>query len=103
MRENPRCLARCIEQTNPSPGDAAVTEQLAPAVTGPLPWVLSAHDEAALRAHAAELRAYVEARPQLAPADVGWSLVAGREHLPRRAVVVGDDREALLAGLQAVA
>ena len=80
-----------------------MTEQLAPAVTGPLPWVLSAHDEAALRAHAAELRAYVEARPQLAPADVGWSLVAGREHLPRRAVVVGDDREALLAGLQAVA
>lgn len=65
--------------------------------------MLCGHDEAALRAQAARLRAHLEAHPQLEPADVGWSLVSVRSHLPRRAVAVGEDRAALLAGLGAIA
>jgi acyl transferase domain-containing protein/NADPH:quinone reductase-like Zn-dependent oxidoreductase/acetyltransferase-like isoleucine patch superfamily enzyme/acyl carrier protein len=68
-----------------------------------LPWVLCAHDELSLREHAGVLRAHLEARPQLEFADVGWSLVAGRTHLQRRAVAVGEDRAALLAALGAIA
>ncbi len=72
-------------------------------MSAPLPWVLSAHDEAALREQASRLQAHLEARPELRPADVGWSLVAGRAHLGRRAVAVGDDRDALLIALRAIA
>ena len=72
-------------------------------MSAPLPWVLSAHDEATLRAQATQLHDHLEAHPQLDPADVGWSLVAGRAHLRRRAVAVGADRAALLGGLAAIA
>jgi len=69
----------------------------------PLPWILSAHDEAALRARATALKAHLEAHPQQQIADVGWSLVAGHAHLERRAVAVGDDRHALLDALGLIA
>jgi len=72
-------------------------------VSTPLPWVLSAHDEAALREQASRLRAHVAADPRLDAADVGWTLAAVRAHLHRRAVAVGEDRDALLAGLGAIA
>ncbi len=68
-----------------------------------LPWVLSAPDEPALRARARQLRDHVAARPELAPADVGWTLAGAAAGPGARAVVVGADRDALLAGLDAVA
>jgi len=68
-----------------------------------VPWVLSARTQAALRAQAQRLRAHAETRPQLAPVDVGWSLAVGRARLAHRAAIVGADRAALLAGLDAVA
>jgi len=67
-----------------------------------VPWVLSAKTETGLRAQAQRLRAHVDGRPQLEPGDVGWSLAVGRARLPHRAVIVGADRPALLAGLDAV-
>ena len=70
---------------------------------GVVPWVVSGNDEAALRAQAGRVKEHVEARPELHPVDVGWSLATGRARLGRRAVVVGAEREALLAGLGAVA
>ncbi|MEA2224349.1 MAG: hypothetical protein QOH83_2725, partial [Solirubrobacteraceae bacterium] len=74
-----------------------------PSRAGVVPWVVSGHDEAALRAQAARLREHVEARPELDPVDVGWSLATTRARLGRRAVVVGADRDTLLARLGAVA
>ncbi len=71
--------------------------------SGAVPWVLSAKSEPALRAQAARLRAHVDARPELRPVDVGWSLAMGRARLAHRAVIAGSDRAALLAGLDAVA
>ena len=55
---------------------------------------------AALREQARRLRAYAGG---LDPVDVGFSLAVGRARLTHRAVVVGDEPAALLAGLDAVA
>ncbi|MGM1059256.1 SDR family NAD(P)-dependent oxidoreductase, partial [Saccharothrix sp. Mg75] len=65
-----------------------------------VPWVLSARDDDALRAQAARLGAAVG---DASPVDVGHSLVTTRAAHERRAVVVGSDRDALLAGLSAFA
>ncbi|MGW1953003.1 type I polyketide synthase, partial [Streptomyces sp. NPDC001920] len=70
---------------------------------GPVPWVLSAREPEALAAQAERLRAHVDAHPGLAPRDVGWSLAATRTAFTHRAVVLGGDRETLLAGLTALA
>ncbi|MGY4929478.1 SDR family NAD(P)-dependent oxidoreductase, partial [Streptomyces sp. 900105755] len=71
-------------------------------VGGPVPWVLSARTAEAVRAQAARLVEYVEADPSLRPVDVGWSLVDTRAVFDHRAVVVGGDREQLLAGVRHV-
>ena len=67
-----------------------------------VPWVVSAKSANALGAQAARLAEHVGALPELDVADVGWSL-AGRSTFEHRAVVLGADREALLAGLDEVA
>src|SRR3569833_1979056 len=68
--------------------------------SGALPWALSARSGAALRAQA---RALAERVAELPPADVGWTLATTRSAFEHRAVVVGDDRDELLAGLAALA
>src|SRR5271166_4450810 len=84
--------------------EAAPAELRAAGVsTSPVvPWVISAKSVAALQAQAARLAEHVIAHPELDVADVGWSL-AGRSTFEHRAVVVGGDRERLLAGLDEVA
>ncbi|MFI8934027.1 SDR family NAD(P)-dependent oxidoreductase, partial [Streptomyces sp. NPDC053474] len=66
---------------------------------GLVPWVLSARSVAALRDQAARLRSFVEASAELSVADVGHSLVSSRAVLEHRAVVVGAERNELLAAL----
>jgi polyene macrolide polyketide synthase len=70
----------------------------APAVSA---WVLSARSDDALRAQAERLAAFAGEQLELSPLDVGHSL-AGRARLERRAVVVGADRDGLVAGLRAL-
>ncbi|MDT5218690.1 MAG: mycoketide-CoA synthase, partial [Mycobacterium sp.] len=67
-------------------------------VRSAVPWVISAKSASALTAQAARLAEYISARPGLDIADVGWSL-AGRTTFDHRAVVIGGDRQRLLAGL----
>ncbi len=69
----------------------------------PVAVTVSARGEAALRAQAQRLAAWLGAREDLPVADVGWSSVVSRAQLERRAVVVGSDRDEVLAGLNAVA
>ncbi|MCY9782445.1 SDR family NAD(P)-dependent oxidoreductase [Nocardiopsis sp. EMB25] len=54
----------------------------------PVPWVLSARSEAALRAQAAALHAHVSARPGLRAEDVGLSLATTRTVFEHRAVIL---------------
>ncbi len=75
-------------------------EPAEPAASQPsvVPWVVSAKSAVALAAQAQRITEFVDGREQLDAADVGWSL-AGRSTFEHRAVVLGDDRDQLLAGL----
>ncbi|MFI1370054.1 SDR family NAD(P)-dependent oxidoreductase [Streptomyces griseochromogenes] len=68
-----------------------------------VPWVLSGRTQEALQAQAGRLRAFLVDRPELDPVDVGLSLATTRSGFDRRAVVLGEDRDGLLAGLAVVA
>ena len=81
-------------------------------VAGPTPvlasrritaWVVSGRSAAGLAAQAERLAAWLAARPDLDPGDVAWSLATTRSMFEHRAVVTGEGRDALLAGLDAVA
>ncbi|WP_460444049.1 acyltransferase domain-containing protein, partial [Amycolatopsis cihanbeyliensis] len=68
-----------------------------------LPWVLSARTPAALRDQAAALRGHLTARPELTPADVGYTLATARAGLEQRAVLLAGGRTGFLDGLAALA
>ncbi|MGW3567955.1 amino acid adenylation domain-containing protein, partial [Streptomyces sp. NPDC000941] len=97
-----------VEQAPPNEAETEAEEEAgpgaaAPAVSGPVPVVVSARSGNALRAQAARLREWVAADAELGPADVGYSSVTTRSALEHRAAVVAEDREELLAGLTALA
>jgi acyl transferase domain-containing protein/NADP-dependent 3-hydroxy acid dehydrogenase YdfG/acyl carrier protein len=88
-----------------SDGSAAADEG-APAVVGAgagriVPWVLSGRGEAGLLGQADRLREFAMANAQLDPVAVGIALT-GRAQLSHRAVVVGENHEQLLGGLEAI-
>ncbi|MFF9691156.1 SDR family NAD(P)-dependent oxidoreductase [Streptomyces sp. NPDC014623] len=85
------------EPADDRPEQAPTTERTA------LPWVVSGKSPAAVAAQAERLRSFVEARPELRPSDIAYSLATARTAFPHRAVVVGRDHEELLAGLEALA
>ncbi|MFB6887803.1 type I polyketide synthase [Kitasatospora sp. NPDC056327] len=103
-----------LEQHLAAPADTAAGTDLAatdapvdrPATPEPVPaavpWILSARTPEALRAQAAALYERVAAEPGLSVVDVGHSLAVGRSRFAERAVVVGSDRDELLAGVAAL-
>ncbi|MFE4644547.1 SDR family NAD(P)-dependent oxidoreductase, partial [Streptomyces sp. NPDC056730] len=86
---------------------APEAEESAPASSAPadgvVPWALSARSAEALRGQAIRLREHVAGEPGTGPVDIGYSLATTRQAFDHRAVVVGDDRAALLDGLTALA
>ncbi|WP_307805858.1 type I polyketide synthase [Streptomyces chrestomyceticus] len=99
--------AHLILEEAPAAQDAEAVEQpgepVVPVVTGASAWVLSGRTGDALAAQAGRLREWVSLRPSLRPVDVAWSLAATRSVFEHRAVVVGGDREQVLAGLGGLA
>ncbi|UGT45357.1 SDR family NAD(P)-dependent oxidoreductase [Nocardia yamanashiensis] len=86
-----------------TPGGDADLPALADAPAGRvLPWVVSARSDAALAEQAARLVAAVTEQ-ELDPADAGFSLASTRGVFEHRAVVLGDNRSALLSGTRALA
>ncbi|MRH92369.1 SDR family NAD(P)-dependent oxidoreductase [Nocardia sp. SYP-A9097] len=83
-----------------APAEPVAELGVAPAV---LPLVLSAAADEALSAQARRLLTHLEQHPDLGLADIARTLVTGRAVFDRRAVVVGGDRNQLLAGLAALA
>ena len=94
-----------------APAPSAPEEQPAPVtgsdtaacLGGVTPWVLSARTEAALTEQAGRLAEALTAAPDVSDTEVSWSLATTRAVFEHRAVVVGEDREQLLAGLGALA
>ncbi|MEU6994020.1 type I polyketide synthase, partial [Streptomyces sp. NPDC046465] len=68
-----------------------------------VPWVLSGRTEDALSEQARRLGEFVAGDTEALPTEVGWSLTTTRSVFEHRAVVVGRDRDALTAGLGALA
>jgi acyl transferase domain-containing protein len=66
-------------------------------------WVLSARSREALANQAGRLLEHVRTHDGLGVADVGWSLATTRSLFEHRAVLVGGDREQLVAGLTELA
>ncbi|OBH98098.1 type I polyketide synthase [Mycobacterium sp. E2733] len=90
--------AHVIIESAPVGAAPVVDRATAPVV----PWVVSAKSLSALGSQATRLAEHVRQRGDLDAGDVAWSL-AGRSNFEHRAVVVGGDRERLLAGLDELA
>ncbi|MFH9672226.1 SDR family NAD(P)-dependent oxidoreductase [Streptomyces sp. NPDC017405] len=87
-----------LEQAEP-----AEAPPLSEVPNGPVPCVVSGRTAAALRAQAAALHTHLAQTPGLRPADVAHTLATGRAGHEHRAVLLADDRQALLDGLDALA
>jgi acyl transferase domain-containing protein len=85
--------------------DGPTAEAGAPpqALPGPVPIVISAKSDDALRDAAAALVSRVEADPELQPLDLGFSLATTRTRFGRRALALASDRGQLLEGLGTIA
>jgi pimaricinolide synthase PimS1 len=88
------------------PPESLVAESETMRVVAPgfalVPWVVSGRGERGLRGQAQRLREFAAASPDVNPAGIGVSLAA-RAQLSHRAVVLGESREQLLDGLDAIA
>nr|BCB17029.1 modular polyketide synthase [Streptomyces nobilis] len=85
----------------PTPPDAATDGAEPPTRVTPL--ALSAKTPEALREQAARLREHLQAHTDLQLGDVAWSLAVTRSRFEHRGVVLGTDRDELLAGLGSLA
>ncbi|HEY7147659.1 MAG TPA: SDR family NAD(P)-dependent oxidoreductase, partial [Streptosporangiaceae bacterium] len=81
----------------PGDGGLAVLDPAMPA------WLVSARTAAGLTAQARQLAGFAARRPELDPADVGWSLATTRSAFEHRTVITGRNRDELIAGLRAMA
>ncbi|MEU8824614.1 type I polyketide synthase [Streptomyces sp. NPDC048636] len=88
-----------IEQGDP----VEPATQSATAPRGALVWPVSAHSAKALAGQARKLGDALAADTAAHPADVAVSLTTRRSTFDHRAVVIGADRDQLLAGLDALA
>jgi acyl transferase domain-containing protein/acyl carrier protein len=101
--------AHLVLEEAPGAGDGTARPPAAGAFGGvstdaaAVPWVLSARSEEALREQALRLRERVVADAGPTAAAVGHALVATRSLFEHRQVLIGADRDELLAGLTAVA
>ncbi|WP_157252975.1 type I polyketide synthase [Nonomuraea typhae] len=88
-----------------APRDAEPEPQASPGsepAAGTIAWVVSGADARALREQAARLRPRA-AEPEVPVGDVAHTLATARASLVHRAVVLGGERSALLAGLDTLA
>src|SRR5262249_16065177 len=92
--------AHVIVEQAPAPPESVVAQ---PQQRTPLPWVLSARSEPALRNQAARLAAQLASDDDLTATDVAWSLATTRSVFEHRAVLVGADRHCLTADLTRLA
>ncbi|MFD4764667.1 beta-ketoacyl synthase N-terminal-like domain-containing protein, partial [Streptomyces sp. NPDC058439] len=81
----------------PPAAQAVEAPRVRAALPAPVPWVVSAKSELALRAQVERLTSFVAEQPELDPVDVGWSLATTRTALEHR-VVLAAGGDVLAAG-----
>ncbi|MFB7810069.1 SDR family NAD(P)-dependent oxidoreductase, partial [Streptomyces virginiae] len=92
-----------LEQAaEPVAAEAPVAAEPVAAETVPVPFLVSAKSDRALRAQAGRLLDHLRDHPGVRLADIGRSLAVGRAHFDRRAAVVAADRAELEQGLLAL-
>ncbi|MEU3459409.1 SDR family NAD(P)-dependent oxidoreductase [Streptomyces sp. NPDC006733] len=92
--------AHIIVEEAPAEEPVVADERTRP--VAPIPVVLSARTDAALREQAERLREWMAADADVSVEDVGFSAASSRALLERRAVVVAADRDELLSRLSEV-
>ncbi|MEV6560925.1 type I polyketide synthase [Nocardia sp. NPDC051756] len=92
--------AHVILEQAPVTESARAPERFAPPV---IPWVLSAKTAESLAGQAQRLQELVGSESSPDPVDIGYSLVTSRSSFAQRAVVLGDTRETLEAGIAEIA
>ncbi|WP_190127109.1 type I polyketide synthase, partial [Streptomyces inusitatus] len=97
----PQAPAQAPETSEPEP--EAAGPRPSAAGSSPVPLLVSARGEDALRAQARRLHAHTQADPDLSIADLALSLATTRSALEQRAALVAGDRTELLRGLDALA
>ncbi|WP_190120654.1 type I polyketide synthase, partial [Streptomyces flavofungini] len=95
--------APVAERLPVDPGDHPAPTGMSSVVQGVVPLALSAKSEGALRAQAERLRQRLLTDDGIGLSDVGWSLTVARSRFEHRGVVLGRDRQELVAGLEALA
>ncbi|MGW7049902.1 SDR family NAD(P)-dependent oxidoreductase, partial [Streptomyces avermitilis] len=98
----PECVAEATSDKSAEPECVAdvMSDKSAPL---PIPWLLSAKSERALRGQARRLRQFAATDSDARPADVAHALAAQRSVFDHRAVVVAEDRDGFLQALDALA
>jgi acyl transferase domain-containing protein/acyl carrier protein len=91
-----------LEQAPTADTEATVMADADPPPS-PMPWVISARTQRALRAQAERLAGFLAGRDELRPADIGWSLATTRAGFEHRAVIVGTEHAEFRRGLAALA
>ncbi|WP_148667977.1 type I polyketide synthase, partial [Streptomyces sp. WAC05950] len=92
-----------LEQAaEPVAAEAPAAAEPVAAETAPVPFLVSAKSDRALRAQAGRLLDHLRDHPGVRLADIGRSLAVGRAHFDRRAAVVAADRAELEQGLLAL-
>ncbi|MGY0055443.1 type I polyketide synthase [Streptomyces sp. LZ34] len=108
----PGPVSESVSEPAPTPGseDAEETRaeetrcgDRAEAVPTVVPWVVSARSERALRGQAQRLRELAAEEENLRPVEVARALATERAVFERRAVVVAENREGFVRGLDALA
>ncbi|MFE5680757.1 acyltransferase domain-containing protein, partial [Streptomyces erythrochromogenes] len=92
-----------LEQAAEPEAEGAAPAEEVPVDSAPVPFLVSAKTDRALRAQAGRLLDHLRDHPGVRLADIGRSLAVGRAHFDRRAAVVAGDRAELEQGLRALA
>ncbi|WP_041997472.1 type I polyketide synthase, partial [Streptomyces sp. AcH 505] len=95
--------AHVILEQGPPAREAASERSPAAVTPAAVPWLVSGADEAALEGQVERLRSFVAERPELSPADIGFSLATSRSVFEHRAVLLrsGDSVAEVARGVAA--
>ncbi|MGW4123480.1 SDR family NAD(P)-dependent oxidoreductase [Nocardia sp. NPDC004711] len=91
------------EEAAAEPADQAPDQGAQTVASDVSAWLVSAKTEDGLRAQAGKLRQWVTEHPDLTTDEIAHSLLTTRARLDWRGTVVAGDRDAMLAGLAALA